>query len=942
MQNSPPATHQSVSVWRRMAAWIERIEGKLTDWPLIIGMISGVLLFIPFFQAKQRSKSGKFISFGQLYTSSNSTIVDDYEAYAVHQNSLIFEYPTFAQLWYGALWISVPTAADTLIEILKIVAESWYHRDLSVLTKIHVDRSSSNGGVDIVRLTHLERLVFTVGVICLSFPIFTPVQHYDYANMVCMVFSLLSGILTMTPIYNFLQRSSASFRPMVTLALTLATCLPSILGSITIVEYYFVGPSSKLLAPAAWCSNIVAALGGLLIVVTCTISFVQYMRKHLRNHAWKRFFVASASSVRGISAITTIPSTTATSAQDREADFRDLVVGAHMLACVVDVVINVFIAVYYSLCYSGAISDTGKDFYAGLFMVVLASYAVVYLVEMRIRQNEMIRGMANVVLAQQAGAKELATNLQAPLHSSWLALHLLMNDFSFRSSHEHASKYAVVHEAMGGCLTAMSLVNDPRFGSLGQGGTNADGAQPQAHGEREEDGSVEDSGSGISGSISGSRSLSGNCARPGNAAYDPMVWMACTRRVRLDVLLADCLRPVAHEASMRGVQVRLNGVGLVVGAVGQSSSSDYLSLHNRVMQSLRPMDRPTVEEDEKEGGQEPVVLEVDKVMLEYAIGCLLSRALDRVSASGAASEGGVVITVRRVEARSGKGGVERGMPEVAVDTTAASSPRHSSAFLQANQDVHSTRSKGGSTSGADSGVALLNRYLPEMQGGVSPADEQIAAPAPAGMTVPAAACGPGRSRAETLVEIVVADTGDMSGSSGDVPGPAGAHELRLLQRIAACNGGGMWVATEGAVSSGVLRIPVKKQAGRSVLSRYGWLGFRATGEGEGEGDDKMADLAPPAHQSVKAMEAPLSSASASGFKGHTDIDAYTITSEGGKESPMLPPVLPPMLPSVVIPVVLKPGALKAGRHVVPGGGAVEMGLSVSGGSVLSGYSNSEE
>ena len=98
------------------------------------------------------------------------------------------------------------------------------------------------------------------------------------------------------------------------------------------------------------------------------------------------------------------------------------------------------------------------------------------------------------------------------------------------------------------------------------------------------------------------------------------------------------------------------------------------------------------------------------------------------------------------------------------------------------------------------------------------------------------------------VEIVVADTGDMSGSSGDVPGPAGAHELRLLQRIAACNGGAMWVAVDGAVSSGVLRIPVKKQAGRSVLSQIGWPSFRATGEGDGEGDGEgeghwAADLA---------------------------------------------------------------------------------------------------
>ena len=870
MQCIPPSTHhdQSSSVWCRTVAWIEHIEGKLTDWPLIIGMISGVFVFIPFFQAKQRSKSGKFIPVGQLFTSNNSTMVDDYEGYSIHQNSLIFEYPTFAELYYGALWMSVPTAVDTIVEILKIVAESWYHRDLSVLSKIHVDRSLSVDGIDIVRLTHLERLVFTVGVICLSFPIFTPVQHYDYAAMVCYIFGLLSGILTMTPIYNFLQRSSTSFRPIVSLALTLATCLPSILGSITTVEYYFVGSSSTLLAPAAWCANILAALGGLLIVVTCSISCVQYIRQRFRNHAWKRFSGAPTSPITGISAATMV---TATTAKSREADFRDLVVGVHMLACVVDVVINVAIAVYYTLLFSGAVSDTrGKDLYPSLYMVVLASYAVVYLVEMRIRQNEVVRAMANVVLAQQAGANELATNLQAPLHSSWLALHLLMNDFSFRSSHEHASKYAVVHEAMRGCLTAMSLVKDPRFASFGQNGTNADG-------ERDEDGCVEDSGSGsvsgISGGGSDSGIRSGIGARPGDAAYNPMVWMACTRRVRLDTLLADCLQPITHEASMRGLQVRLNGVGL-----GQSSSSyDYSSLHKRVAQSLRPVGSQTEKQEEKESGQEPIVLEVDKVMLEYAIGCLLSRALDRVSASG-----GVVITVRWVP---------KEMSEVVADTTEASSQRNNNTFLQANKDTYSSGIKGGSASesGADSGVALLNRYLPEMKGIVLQAtDEQMEA---------VIASGTGRDRSEAQVEIVVADTGDMSG----------AHELRLLKRIAACNGCSMWVAVDGAVSSGVLRIPVKMQAGRSVLSQIGWPSFRATGEGK-EGED----LAPPAqHHRVKAIEAPLSSASESAFKGYTDIDAHTNASPGEKEWPMLPPSLPP----VVRPAVLKPEVLLRGGAV---------------------------
>ena len=311
-------------------AWIERMESKLTDWPLIIGLISGVFIFIPFFQGKELSKSGKYIPPGQLFSSDNTTMVDDYEAYGYYSNiAAIVDLPTYAEFYFGAVWLCIPTATDTLIDILTIVATSLYRRDFSVLSRIHVYRSSDES-LDIVRLTHLERLLFTVGIMCFSFPTFMNVRHLDYAYIISVGFSCFSNNLTITTILNFLQRSSPTYwRPIVTVPMAVALCLAQILSYCSSIEYHFVGiATSRLLLPAVWVSVVSSLVGCFLFVATCMISGVQYARKDLRTHA-RRYF----SYFRVGAPVTTTP-------KSREAFFRDLVVGVHLFACLVNVVLS--------------------------------------------------------------------------------------------------------------------------------------------------------------------------------------------------------------------------------------------------------------------------------------------------------------------------------------------------------------------------------------------------------------------------------------------------------------------------------------------------------------------------------------------------------------------------------------------------------------------------
>jgi hypothetical protein len=110
------------------------------------------------------------------------------------------------------------------------------------------------------------------------------------------------------------------------------------------------------------------------------------------------------------------------------------------------------------------------------------------------------------------------------------------------------------------------------------------------------------------------------------------------------------------------------------------------------------------------------------------------------------------------------------------------------------------------------------------------------------------------------------------------------------------------------------------QPGWQDIGVYGSGG--SGGGGGGDGDNEMVGFVPPAPRVAKAVEARLSSESESVFKGYPEASPQD--QEGS------PPLLPPVLKPAVLPAVLKPT-----------GGAVEARLSVGGGSVLSGYSDSE-
>ena len=256
---------------------------------------------------------------------------------------------------------------------------------------------------------------------------------------------------------------------------------------------------------------------------------------------------------------------------DEDASFRQLVIGTHTLACFMNVVGTMMVGIVSGLDTTGSMPNVQATFIG----IALASAAMVFVIEMRIRHNEVFRALRATVVAQQAGARDLAVNLHAPLHASWLGLHLLMNEFAYKEADEYASKYAVLQNIMGGCLAAMSLVNDPTYSPTATTAT-AQTTHATKPNHTPTLGDADDllmHPSTHPFMTTLPTRTPPSSFRPG-LAPDPMGGMACTRHTRLDTLLADCLLPAVIEARQRGVVVRLNGrdVGDGTGAGGSGEA----------------------------------------------------------------------------------------------------------------------------------------------------------------------------------------------------------------------------------------------------------------------------------------------------------------------------------------------------------------------------------
>jgi hypothetical protein len=305
---------------------------------------------------------GALLSFLPLYIG----IKDGIENEQLYHDLLQSIYYREASL--SSLLITIPSAVDVLIDIFFHVAvllsKKLSNKKVSDKVK-HINTST------ILRLSTAERSTFIIGVACVSvFTLTSPTETYSSTSL-ALYYSLsnFSTILTMCSIMFFLERCSKMWTPAYTSAVIIFTNVGSVVSSVSycfgINTYYYnaLNTSAATLICAACC------IFFLVCAVWMTQALLWYSRTENTSHDWVSCIMEIFDETKGCRSF-----------------YKYYVPGIYTVAIVAFISSNV---AWYFLQIN-LVEAT-----ATLICLQTAVAVVVFVVEIRIRQNEVLSGLVS-------------------------------------------------------------------------------------------------------------------------------------------------------------------------------------------------------------------------------------------------------------------------------------------------------------------------------------------------------------------------------------------------------------------------------------------------------------------------------------------------------------------------------------------------------------------
>ena len=273
-------------------------QKKWANLILIVGIFFGIACLMPLITAPTPDSM-------PTSSSNNATAIatDDY-TYISSYNSI----PLFNQAAISPLMICVLPAMDVLIDLLPV---HWFF----FTERTVVD---SKDMPDVVRLTVQERVLFIIGLLCMSEVVFPAVVHSGNQANIFFCFENVSTILTILPIISFLCRTSSVFTPTNTIIISLIVCIGSLISSCGIVF-----PATAT-TEIAFLSKVVCVLmdiaAGLFFIICCisTTKFFMHAGPGVGDNriSWKD------------------------KEEINEERFRTFVVASHMFTTMVELILN--------------------------------------------------------------------------------------------------------------------------------------------------------------------------------------------------------------------------------------------------------------------------------------------------------------------------------------------------------------------------------------------------------------------------------------------------------------------------------------------------------------------------------------------------------------------------------------------------------------------------
>jgi hypothetical protein len=272
----------------------------------------------------------------------------------------------------STLLITIPSGTDALIDIVLDSAEFVAKKIRGKVVSSSV--KNLTGKEFALRLSPLEKLVFVVGIASLSFfPLITPAEGYSYES-VAMYYSLInfSTILSICPIIFFLERSTKLWTPLRSFLVILFVNLGSVFGSAS----YCVAIDSDEYSDLSYTASALIGAATFVLVITCgwyvkdLAVFLHRRRKTaFITESWTRYILRTFTQFKG-------------SKDFYNRNVPEIYTFALIVICITNV------AWYFVIDDVVSVS--------AIFMCTQTAVAVVvFVVEIRIRQNEVIRGLVS-------------------------------------------------------------------------------------------------------------------------------------------------------------------------------------------------------------------------------------------------------------------------------------------------------------------------------------------------------------------------------------------------------------------------------------------------------------------------------------------------------------------------------------------------------------------
>ena len=305
-----------------------------------------------------------FLDYGRKYAINDPII----------EKSMLNEYGG-KQLLLASFFIAIIPAVDLLLDLPSRVVDQFWTPEKS---------SSRVIKTEVVRLTEIERLVFIVGILLQSTICFIPASM-DIA-LVSLVYNCTSNcstIFILAPILKFLERCTTSFTALRALIIAITTVVSY--GLITIA--YFFRDDSYSYNVLKFTGVLFQAAAGLLYMSLIYLCAFKYCRQKICTASDRRCFCNNVfSSCEAVLSLRWLRCR-GSNVNDGEL-YTNYIPALHMMS-------SVFITIGTSIFTLSTRANQAVSIASKNYIVLLAEIMVL-VIELRIRKNEIARGLVRL------------------------------------------------------------------------------------------------------------------------------------------------------------------------------------------------------------------------------------------------------------------------------------------------------------------------------------------------------------------------------------------------------------------------------------------------------------------------------------------------------------------------------------------------------------------